>query len=134
LRQLTGDTLDAVMGNVGAMVVFQCGEPDARAVASYMKPNFNVEDLVQLDKHQAAVFMRFGREQLPAFSLNTRPAPQPPSEAAGQEIETRIRAHSRAQYTPMSRAEVMDWLAARYPRRKRLPQADPNEPFSDPLE
>jgi hypothetical protein len=133
LRQLTGDTMDAIMGNVGAMVVFQCGEPDARAVASYMKPNFAVDDLVQLDKYQASVFMRFETQQLPAFSLNTRPAPGSQGSSVAAEAEERIRRLSRECYTPETREEVAAWLEARYPRKKRPPYTGTEDDFSEPV-
>src|SRR5690606_11791792 len=58
LKQLTGSTLEAMMSNVGAMVAFQCGLDDARHLAPYLAPGFTAEDLVNLDKYQAAVKLR----------------------------------------------------------------------------
>lgn len=130
LRQLAGDTLHAVMGNVGAIIAFQCERADATAIEPYMAPSFSVDDLVHLDMHQAAVFMRFGETQLPAFSLRTRDVPKP-DHAKGEMLERRIREASRATYTPKSAGAIQDWLAARYPRRRR---GGDDVAFSEPVE
>lgn len=130
LKQLSGETLDAMMGNVGAMVVFQCGLDDARRLAPYMKPGFEAEDLVNLDKFQAVVKMRFNEKTQSAFSLSPLP-PRTAETLAPEErfkctqAELRIRQLSQATYTPMHRDEVQAWLAERYPRRRpRLGKAD----------
>ncbi len=117
LKQLAGETLDAMMGNVGAMVTFQCGLEDGRALSPYLRPGFETEDLVNLDKYQAAVKLRFRGETQPAFSLmGLAPLEKPPD---AEERERRIRARSIELYTPKTREEVMAWLNARYPRKGR---------------
>ncbi len=136
LGQLKGDVLKAVMGNVGAMALFQLGDDDARAVAPYMRPNFTADDLVHLDKHQAAVFMRLKGEQQPAFSLFTRPAPAGYAPDEYLETEARIRQQSIARYTPQTLQAVMSWLDTRYPRQRRdttLDTADQDD-FYDVVE
>lgn len=132
LKQLAGETLDALMGNVGAMIVFQCGLDDARALAPYMSPEFEAEDLLNLGKYQAVVKLRFQGVVQPAFSLTGREPLQKPPDAEAR--ERRIRERSVQQYTPKTRGEVMAWLAERYPRKKRLAPIGPDETFSDPLE
>lgn len=134
LKQLNGETLQAVMGTVGAMAVFQCETSDARAVGPYMKPSFEVDDLVQLDMYQVAMFMRVGPNQQPAFSLRTNPAPQADDPAAARAVADQIRELSRRKYTPKSREEVMGWLAERYPRRTRQTTgARGGDGFSEPV-
>lgn len=125
LKQLTGSTLEAMMSNVGAMVVFQCGLDDARQLAPYMAPGFAAEDLVNLDKYQAAVKLRVMGETQPAFSLT--PLPPMVANSFGEnereecfEREQRIRALSHEIYTPMTREDVLAWLAERYPRRGKV--------------
>ncbi len=113
LKQLSGATLDAVLGNVGAAVAFQCSKHDAQAVAS-LRPGFTAPDLMHQDKYKAGVFMRYKGETQPAFSLETLPAAQPTSEEAGRERERALRRQSRARYTRRSREEIMDWLNERY--------------------
>ena len=136
-KQLSGETLEAIMGNVGAMIVFQCGLDDARRLAPYMTPGFAAEDLLNLDKFEAVVKMRFKGETQPAFSLNTL-APKTvelmsdEEKAACIEREARIRALSVKRYTPLSRSEVMAWLSKRYQRSQRdLAMADAGDFFEE---
>ena len=75
LDQLKGPTLEAAMGNVWTKVVFQCGSKDAETISGYVKPQFTHQDIVKLDRFQAAVVMQKDGMQQPAFSLATRPAP-----------------------------------------------------------
>lgn len=134
LRQLAGEMLHAIMGNVGAIVAFQCERADAAAIEPYMRPSFAVDDLVQLDKHQAAVFMRHGDAQLPAFSLNTRDLAKPENQEVAQATEMRIRACSQVTYTPKSLEDIQAWLAERYPRARRNRGAAGSVEFSEPVD
>ncbi|MBZ0300044.1 MAG: type IV secretion system DNA-binding domain-containing protein [Anaerolineae bacterium] len=113
LKQLSGDTLDAVLGNVGAAVAFQCSEHDARIIARLRK-GFEVDDLMHLDKYQAGVFMRYKGETQPAFSLETRPAPLPPNPEIGDKREHVLRQESRERYSRRTSQAIMGWLAGRY--------------------
>jgi hypothetical protein len=72
LGQLAGDTLDSVMNNTGAIIGFQMGLDDARLLSKYM-PVFEPEDLLTLNRHEAAVWMRSNGEVQPAFTLTTLP-------------------------------------------------------------
>lgn len=126
LKQLVGDTLEAVRGDVGTFAFFQLGDEDAGIAARYTRPNFEAEELMQLDKYQAAIRMRLGRATLPAFSLTTRLAYDEGGVEGGQQQEARIRARSRQQYTPMSRPEILKWLTQKYPRRQRGKADDEN--------
>lgn len=103
-----------------------------RALAPYMSPEFEAEDLLNLGKYQAVVKLRFQGVVQPAFSLTGREPLQKPPDA--EKRERRIRERSVQQYTPKTRGEVMAWLAERYPRKKRLAPIGPDETFSDPLE
>src|SRR5258708_14455622 len=69
LAQLKGDTLKGVMGNIGAMVAFRIGHDDARELHSYL-PKFEIVDLVNMDKANAAVNMQYC-DQTYTFSLTT---------------------------------------------------------------
>lgn len=71
LGQLEGRTLEAVMGNVGTTIAFACSPDDAKAVATYMKPNFDTQGLLNLDRFQAAVKLQVQGLTQPAFSLLT---------------------------------------------------------------
>ena len=125
LRQLTGNTLDALLGNIGALITFQCGLDDAKALAPYMLPGFDADALINLDKYEAAVKLRYKDETQPAFSLHASP-PLIDAHAlpANAEREASLRKASIARYTPKSRAEVMGWLTERYPRPHKALPAD----------
>lgn len=137
LQQLAGNTLDAIMGNVGAMVVFQCGLDDARRLAPYMAPGFTAEDLVNLDKYEAVVKLRVDGETQPAFSLSplephTIETFSPDERFAYRQKELRIRQLSQVAYTPKTRGEVLTWLKQRYPRRKKAAgMADAGDFYED---
>ena len=130
LNQLAGKTLDAIIGNTGAIVAFKCGDPDARALSSYMKPSFSPDDLVQFDRFQAAVFMKFKGQQQPAFNIETEDIHQEATDPT--ELTNRadtIRQTSIGQYTPLHREEIAQWLKERYPRhtRQKADKAELNE-------
>lgn len=130
LGQLVGNTLEAIRGDVGAFVFFQLGDQDAGIAARYTRPNFTAEDLMTLDKYQAAVRVRLGTSTLPAFSLSTFLAYDEKIKTA-TENEARIRALSCKTYTPMTREAVLAWLRERYPRKTHGDDDDEN--LSDPL-
>lgn len=113
-KQLAGDTLEAVEGNIGALLAFEVGERDARDLALYMKPQFTPTDLVSLGKFRAAVSLRVGGSRQPAFSLETLPPPRASDEVKALRRATIVRHKSVARYTPMSYSEVMQQLTARY--------------------
>ena len=107
-KQLAGETLDAVMGNVGSIIAFRSGMEDARVLASYLKPAFDVDDLVQMENYHAAVWM-----QQAAFSLTTDP-PLPTENEACARREGYLRQHSRERYSPMTRETILKWIQTRY--------------------
>lgn len=115
LRQLSGDVLDSIIGNVGAMIVFQAGMDDARAITPYLAPNFDAEHLMHLNKYESAMITRHYEQSLPAFSMKPLPPLSqnvPPQKAQGR--EKYLRELSRTNYTPKSRNDVLAWLKSRY--------------------
>ena len=120
LKQLAGHVLDSIMGNVGTMIVFQCGLDDARLLAPYLSPGFDAEHLMHLNKYEAAITTRHHSQSLPAFSMRTLPPDtQNTPLVRAQEREDYLRNLSRKAYIPQSREEVFTWLSARYPARQR---------------
>lgn len=115
LGQLTGKTLEAVMGNVGTTVVFRCSPEDTHSLATYMKPEFRVQDLLDLDRFQAVVKLQINGYTQPAFSLHTLPPIPTPDDAISR--EQYLRKLSIQGYTPKNRETVLTWLKERYPRR-----------------
>lgn len=120
LKQLEGETLEAILGNVGATIIFACGPKDARALSHVVKPEFEVDDVVNFDKFHAAVKMQAGGKTVPAFSLSTTPPLPVPDDA--DEREARIRQKSIQNYTPWTRQEVEAWMEERYKRPDVTPR------------
>lgn len=112
LKQMQGKTLDALVGNVGTLIGFEVGDPDAGALRSYMAPGFERQMLTSLGKFRAAISMRVGDRREPAFSLETLPPPG--YGAPDPERERYLRAKSVATYTPKPYSEVMDWINQTY--------------------
>lgn len=133
LKQLTGATAEAVMGNVGALIAFQTGDDDSRELAAYMKPQFSADDLMHLNKHEATVWMRYKGQQQPAFSLSPFTPLEAPTYAG--EREQRIRRHSITTYTPKLRSDVLSWLEGRYKgESSESPTEDSAEAFYEPFD
>jgi hypothetical protein len=114
LGQLPVKTLEAILGNVGATMMFQCSPSDAGAFGPYVRPQFSSDDLVNLNKFQSVVKMQYHGNTQPAFTLYGFEPIQKPADAL--EREQRIRGLSRNQYTPKSGQEVKEWHRSRYPR------------------
>lgn len=123
LGQLQGSTLDAILGNAGATIIYGCGPSDARALTSIVQPAFSANDLVNFDRFHAAAKIQVNSQSVPAFSLNSpEPIAIPPD---GAERERHIRSLAINNYTPWTRQEVEDWQTARYSR------ADRNRPLGE---
>jgi hypothetical protein len=127
--QLAGKTLEAVEGNVTTTICFGCGVNDARSFAPYFAPEFEMEDLLNLNKFEAAVKLQHQGITQSAFSLFTDPPLAVPPE--GEETERRIRLFSQQQYTPKSLDEIKAWLRQRYPRSPRKADGQGGENVED---
>lgn len=115
LKQLEGDTLEALMGNVGSTVIFRVGPEDARALAPFVRPQFTVDDLTNLDRFAAVIKMQLAGQTLPAFSMVTAPPLDRPIDA--QDRIGRIRKASRKAYA-RPKAEVDAEIQSRYGQRE----------------
>jgi hypothetical protein len=123
LGQMTGKTLTAVMGNTTTTYAFEVSADDARELAPYVRPVFEVEDLVFLGKHRAIVKTTLNNIAQPAFRINT--VPPPPDHPDADTRVAHIRQRSIEQWTPKSRADVLAWLKERYPDEDLFtPKAD----------
>ncbi len=99
-RQLPPSVLHAVLGNVGTVVGFRVGAPDAEALAPTFAPMFDGRDLCQLPNHHAYVRSHGPLGDVP-FSLATRA----PSATTDPAAPARIRDRCR-QTVARRRAEV----------------------------
>jgi hypothetical protein len=97
LHQLEGETLEAVLGNVGTSIVFRVGPRDASVIAPYMKPRFTNNDLENMGRFKAVIKMQDNAEAVPPFNIQTY-APLPTYPDADERIE-RIKAYSREKYS-----------------------------------
>ncbi|MEK7094856.1 MAG: type IV secretory system conjugative DNA transfer family protein [Patescibacteria group bacterium] len=85
--------LDAVMGNVGSILAFRVGAPDAEILEKEFMPRFMVEDLINLPKHQIYLKLMIDGVTSEAFSALTLPPI-----AARTESEEKVVRVSRERY------------------------------------
>lgn len=105
LAQLTDSVRDAVLGNVGSMMVFRIGASDAEVLEGEFSPPFTAGDLMVLPRYHAAVKVLARGEALAPFSAQTLPALSVPVEATA--IASRIREESRRRFCrPRSEVEA----------------------------
>ena len=115
-RQLEGETLEALMGNVGTSIIFGVGPQDAQALSRHVKPQFMPEDLIKLNRFDTTVKMQLDGQTLPAFSMTTQPPLDRPEDA--EERIARIKQHSQKTYAPRHRDEVDAEVKSRYDERQ----------------
>jgi hypothetical protein len=73
VAQMLEPVRDAVVGNVGTMISFRIGAPDADFLQNEFAPNFEAIDLVNLDNYHVYVKMSIDGVTCPAFSALTLP-------------------------------------------------------------
>lgn len=76
LAQLEPEILDAVLGNVGTLIIFRVGGRDARALIPEFEPKFEVTDLTNLPKHHVALKLMIDGSVSQPFSAETLPPMQ----------------------------------------------------------
>jgi hypothetical protein len=89
LGQLEGGTLDAILGNTGTTVMFACGSQDAEDLGKYVKPTFDSQTLMNLDRFQAVVKLQQSGKSLPAFLMQTVAPPERPSDGTARAARIR---------------------------------------------
>jgi hypothetical protein len=77
LAQFPPAMRDAVAANARSKVIFAVSPRDARELASVTWPNLTDHDLANLGAYQAAARLIAGNTETPAFTLTTRPFPDP---------------------------------------------------------
>ena len=73
IAQMVEEVKDAVIGNVGTMITFRVGAPDAEALVKEFAPVFDANDLVNLQKAHIYVKLLIDGIAAPAFSAQTLP-------------------------------------------------------------
>lgn len=76
--------MDAVMGNIGTMIAFRVGAPDASALEKEFAPVFEANDLVNQPNRHIYIKMAIDGVTCPAFSADTLP-PRSPNKGFGKE-------------------------------------------------
>jgi len=73
MAQLAEEVKDAVLGNVGTMVIFRVGAPDATDLEQEMMPRFIPEDLINLPKFAIYLKLMIDGVSSAPFSAQTLP-------------------------------------------------------------
>jgi len=121
MKQLTADTLEGILGNVGTHIVFEVGESDSKSLSRLFEPELPRADLLKLPRadllklgtYQAAVKTRAQGQSLSPFLIKTLPPPAVMSNgtSSGQ-------VQMASPYTPMTGKAVASWLKKRYQVKK----------------
>ncbi len=93
LGQLTEKIRDAVFGNVGSLLVFRVGAPDAELLAKQLGGAFTPDDLTNLDNFRGSLKLLVDGETAPPFSLALTPALH-----GDDSLRTSIKERSRTRY------------------------------------
>ena len=83
LAQLTPELREGISANTRNKVFFSCSPEDAKALAPHVAPQLTEHDLAHLDGYQAAVRLAVDGARTPAFTMRTRPLPEPVEGRAG---------------------------------------------------
>ena len=94
IEQVAEEVIAAVFGNVGTLICFRVGAPDAAALKQEVAPVFEEVDLVNLDNYHIYVKMSIDGVTSPAFSATTLPP-----EALPNNNRERVLQHSRENYS-----------------------------------
>jgi hypothetical protein len=94
IAQMPETVRDAVFGNVGTLISYRVGAPDADVLQKEFEPIFEANDLVNLDNYHIYVKMSIDGVTCPAFSAVTLPR-----SAKKYENVQKIIDYSRANYS-----------------------------------
>ncbi len=73
LAQLREDVREAVLGNVGSMVAFRLGHPDANLLASEFGNDYNPRQFTELANHEVCVKLLVAGQSIAPFTGRTLP-------------------------------------------------------------
>lgn len=106
ISQMSDTVRSAVFGNVGSMISFRVSADDAPILSKQFEPQFEPNDLLQMNNRNFIINMVINGEKQPAFSARTLNLPPPQTDITMQLIE-----HTRAHYS-RSRADVEQSIKA----------------------
>lgn len=105
ISQMGENVRDAVFGNVGTMMSMRVSPEDAPVLAQQFAPNFEAQDILQMNNRHFVCTMMINGEKMPAFSGITLSLPP-----AGKDYLNEIIANTRATYA-RPKAEVEKEIA-----------------------
>ena len=95
INQMEDVVRDAVFGNVGTTISFRVSPEDAPILAKQFEPQFDAEDLVQMNNRNFVTSMMIQGEKVPAFSGVTLDLPKASEDYSEEIIENSRRNYSR---------------------------------------
>jgi hypothetical protein len=104
IAQMSEEVKDAVIGNVGTLITFRIGGPDAESLVKEYAPVFDANDLINLPKAHIYIKLLVDGIAAPAFSAQTLP----PKEISGN-FRSEVVAFSREHYA-RTREEVENMI------------------------
>ncbi len=95
VSQMEETVRDAVFGNVGTTISFRVSADDAPILAKPFAPQFEPDDLLQMNNRHFIISMVINGEKTPAFSATTLQLPPPQADNTESIIESSRRQFSR---------------------------------------
>ena len=105
ISQMSDTVRDAVFGNVGTMMSMRVSPEDAPILAQQFAPQFEAQDILQMNNRHFVCTMMINGEKMPAFSGTTLRLP-----VAGQNYLNEIVANTRSNYA-RPRTEIETQIA-----------------------
>ena len=145
--QLPEEMQDAVFGNIGTIISFALGAPDAAVLAPEFEPTFEANDLITLDKYNVYVKLMIDGMTSQPFSGVTMPPPDDPTGNAkkavelsrekygrrAEEVEARIKRWTEKQFD-LGQAKAEEARARRPKVEREERGSDEKEPRSGKVE
>lgn len=119
VAQLTESVRDAVFGNVGTLISFRVGAPDAAVISKEFEPVFGPNDVINLQMARVYVKLLVDGIAANAFSAQTMPPKELDFDSTGE-----ARAFSRDRYArPRLEVEAMIDESAGYKQKREAEEA-----------
>ena len=96
--QMEEEIKNAVFGNVGTIISFNIGVTDANFLQHWFQPQFNEEDLINVERFHAYVKTIVHSEPVPAFSMDTTKDLNEMKKMANPKVGQMIKELSRLTY------------------------------------
>ncbi len=95
VSQMTDSVKNAIFGNVGSMISFRVSVEDAPVLAKQFEPQFDAQDLIQMNNRHFVINMVIKGEKTPAFSAKTLDLPKPINDYTAKIIENTRRRYGK---------------------------------------